>query len=108
MKKEKVTFWQPELIKISIKGSFRRLDPRLLWHNPVMFVVEIVSVVTTLISLGNLIYGGPFWLNIHMLRVAARPRQRRYGKHRARRTRNGLSLTARPKPFLPYPCAKRI
>ena len=66
MKKEKVTFWQPELIKISIKGSFRRLDPRLLWHNPVMFVVEIVSVVTTLISLGNLIYGGPFWLNIHI------------------------------------------
>ncbi|MCX5817790.1 MAG: potassium-transporting ATPase subunit KdpB, partial [Proteobacteria bacterium] len=41
-------------------------DPRLLWHNPVMFVVEIVSVITTWISISNLIYGGPFLFNAHI------------------------------------------
>ena len=31
-----------------------------------MFVVEIVSVITTIISINNLIHGGPFWFNIHI------------------------------------------
>ena len=66
MENKKPTFWQSELIRSSIKGSFRRLDPRTLWHNPVMFVVEIVSVITTVISVNNLINGGPFWFNIHI------------------------------------------
>jgi potassium-transporting ATPase ATP-binding subunit len=66
VEKTQPTFWQADLIKTSIKGSFRRLDPRLLWRNPVMFVVEIVSVATTCISLNDLIAGGPFWFNIHI------------------------------------------
>lgn len=66
MEKTTPKFWQTDLIKSSIKGSFLRLDPRTLWHNPVMFVVEIVSVITTVISVGNLIYGGPFRFNIHI------------------------------------------
>ena len=66
MENKKPTFWKPELIRSSIKGSFLRLDPRTLWHNPVMFVVEIVSVITTIISINNLINGGPFWFNIHI------------------------------------------
>jgi K+-transporting ATPase ATPase B chain len=66
MEKTTPKFWQSKLIKTSIKGSFLRLDPRLLWHNPVMFVVEIVSVITSLISVSNLIYGGPFLFNIHI------------------------------------------
>ena len=35
------------LIVPAIGGSFRKLDPRTLVKNPVMFVVEIVSVLTT-------------------------------------------------------------
>jgi K+-transporting ATPase ATPase B chain len=66
MEDKKPKFWQADLIKTSIKGSFLRLDPRLLWHNPVMLVVEIVSIVTTIISVTNVIYGGPFWFNIHI------------------------------------------
>jgi potassium-transporting ATPase ATP-binding subunit len=66
VEKTKPTFWQTDLIKTSIKGSFRRLDPRLLWRNPVMFVVEIVSVVTTCISVSNLIYGGTIGFNVHI------------------------------------------
>ena len=66
MENDEHKFWQADLIKTSLKGSFVRLDPRLLWHNPVMFVVEIVSVITTVISVGNLIYGGPFGFNVHI------------------------------------------
>jgi K+-transporting ATPase ATPase B chain len=66
MEQKKAAIWHPDLMKSAIKGSFLRLDPRLLWRNPVMFVVEIVSVITTLISASNLIYGGSFWFNIHI------------------------------------------
>ncbi len=57
MEQKKVTIWQAALVKAAISGSFRRLDPRLLWHNPVMFVVEVVSVITTVIAISNLAFG---------------------------------------------------
>jgi len=66
MEGTRVTIWQPELIRAAIKGSFRRLDPRSLWHNPVMFVVEVVSAITTLIAVTNLVSKGPFGFNIHI------------------------------------------
>jgi potassium-transporting ATPase ATP-binding subunit len=33
----------------AILASFRKLDPRTLWRNPVMFVVEIVALLTTVL-----------------------------------------------------------
>lgn len=60
MQERKGKIWQSALIKPAIAGSFRRLDPRLLWRNPVMFVVEIVSVITTAICIKNVVSGGPF------------------------------------------------
>ena len=63
MKEKKNTIWSSGLMGSAIVGSFRRLDPRLLWSNPVMFVVECVSVVTTVISIDNLVSGGPFAFN---------------------------------------------
>ncbi len=33
----------------SLPDAIRKLDPRLMWRNPVMFVVEIGSVLTTLL-----------------------------------------------------------
>ena len=33
----------------ALPDAFRKLDPRMMWHNPVMFVVEIGSVTTTLL-----------------------------------------------------------
>jgi K+-transporting ATPase ATPase B chain len=46
------------LIVPAIWASFRKLDPRTLVKNPVMFCVEIVSVLTTLFFLRDLIVGG--------------------------------------------------
>ncbi len=40
--------WDPGVIVPAIGGSFRKLDPRGLIRNPVIFVVEIGSVLTTL------------------------------------------------------------
>ncbi len=66
MEEKKITIWQAGLIRSAVIGAFRRLDPRLLWRNPVMFVVEAVSVITSVISVGNLISGGPFWFNLQI------------------------------------------
>ncbi|MFB7796266.1 potassium-transporting ATPase subunit KdpB [Streptomyces sp. NPDC056086] len=38
----------PRLILASVPGALRKLDPRLMVKNPVMFVVEVGAVLTTL------------------------------------------------------------
>ncbi len=42
------SIWDPALVKRAIGDSFRKLHPRIMARNPVMFVVEIGSVLTTL------------------------------------------------------------
>ena len=39
--------WQGPIVKTALVESFKKLDPRHLAKNPVMFVVEVGSVVTT-------------------------------------------------------------
>src|SRR5262249_2418571 len=41
-----------------ITASFTKLDPRLMMKNPVMFVVETVAALTTVIFLRDLVTGG--------------------------------------------------
>jgi K+-transporting ATPase ATPase B chain len=43
----------PELLRSAIPQAFRKLDPRLLVKNPVMFVVEITAALVTMIWLAN-------------------------------------------------------
>ena len=45
------SLFDPAIIVPAIGGSFRKLDPRILIRNPVMFVVEIVTVLTTILFL---------------------------------------------------------
>ncbi|RFA08574.1 potassium-transporting ATPase subunit B [Subtercola boreus] len=40
-------------------GALRKLDPREMWHNPVMFVVEIGALLTTAIAIAEPFIGGP-------------------------------------------------
>ncbi|PNE10322.1 MAG: hypothetical protein CR217_15025, partial [Beijerinckiaceae bacterium] len=47
----------PAIIRPAIWDAFRKLDPRLMIRNPVMFVVEIVSVLTTILYLRDLVTG---------------------------------------------------
>ncbi|MEU7383298.1 MULTISPECIES: potassium-transporting ATPase subunit KdpB [unclassified Streptomyces] len=39
---------EPRLLLASVPGALRKLDPRLMVKNPVMFVVEVGAVLTTL------------------------------------------------------------
>ena len=40
-------------IVAAIPGAFRKLDPRLMWHNPVMFVVEVGAALTTAVAIAE-------------------------------------------------------
>ena len=51
MTRKTFSLFDPALIKPAIADSFRKLDPRVQWRNPVMFVVFIGSILTTLASI---------------------------------------------------------
>src|SRR5947199_236756 len=48
----------PKIVLPAIRASVVKLDPRLMIKNPVMFVVEIVAALTTVIFLRDLVTGG--------------------------------------------------
>ncbi|MES2237729.1 MAG: potassium-transporting ATPase subunit KdpB [Pseudomonadota bacterium] len=51
MAQKKLAMFDPVLVKPAIVDSFKKLDPRLQWRNPVMFVVYIGSILTTVLWL---------------------------------------------------------
>ena len=48
----------PKIVTPAIGAAFAKLDPRAMIKNPVMFVVEIVAALTTVIFLRDLVTGG--------------------------------------------------
>jgi K+-transporting ATPase ATPase B chain len=50
--------FDPPLVRRAMLDALRKLDPRHMAKNPVMFVVEVGSVVTTLLLLRDLTTGG--------------------------------------------------
>jgi len=46
-----------EMVATAILDSFRKLDPRILWRKPVMFVVEIVALLTTILVVRDAVIG---------------------------------------------------
>ncbi len=44
----------PQLLRAAVPQAVRKLDPRLMARNPVMFVVEITAALVTLIAVANL------------------------------------------------------
>ncbi len=57
MTRKTFSLFDPALVTPAIVDSFRKLDPRVQWRNPVMFVVFIGSILTTLAAVPAL--GGP-------------------------------------------------
>ncbi len=50
MTRQKTFAWLDQsLLKAAVADAFRKLDPRVQWRNPVMFVVYVGSVITTLL-----------------------------------------------------------
>ena len=48
----------PKIVVPAIGSAFVKLDPRLMIKNPVMFVVEVVAALTTVIFVRDLVSGG--------------------------------------------------
>ena len=49
------SLFQPALVAEAVKQAFVKLDPRVMFRNPVMFTVEIGTVVMFLVTIGLLI-----------------------------------------------------
>ena len=49
----------PDLLRSAIPHAFRKLDPRLLIKNPVMFVVEITAVLVTVTAIADVVGAQP-------------------------------------------------
>ena len=47
-KAKTISIWNPQIVQRAIWDSVKKLHPRTMARNPVMFVVEIGSVLTTL------------------------------------------------------------
>ena len=50
------SLWNAEIIRQASIDSLRKLNPRSMVKNPVMFVVEVGSVLTTLLLVDNTIH----------------------------------------------------
>jgi K+-transporting ATPase ATPase B chain len=53
------SLFDPEIVRPALLESVRKLDPRVQVRNPVMFVVEIGALITTVAWLIQLFGGGP-------------------------------------------------
>src|SRR5215471_12112541 len=54
---QKRPLFDPPIVRRAVKDAFIKLDPRQVAKNPVMFVVEIGSVLTTLLIFRDIIAG---------------------------------------------------
>src|SRR5262249_17478679 len=50
--------FDPKIVVPAIGSAFVKLDPRTLLKNPVMFVLEVVTALTTVILIRDLVVGG--------------------------------------------------
>src|SRR5215469_3460920 len=64
---EKQSLWNTEIMGQALVDSIRKLDPRGMVKNPVMFVVEVGSVLTTALLIDNAIHNRPgFGFNLQI------------------------------------------
>ena len=63
----KKSLWNTQIVVQAALDSFRKLDPRWMVKNPVMFVVEVGSVLTTFLLIDNAIHDRPgFGFNLQI------------------------------------------
>ncbi|WP_446743689.1 potassium-transporting ATPase subunit KdpB [Silvibacterium acidisoli] len=63
---EKQSLWNPAILSQAVAGAFTKLDPRAMVKNPVMFVVEVGSVLTTALLLEDLAHHQPIAFNLQI------------------------------------------
>src|SRR5579862_9057137 len=57
------TMTDPAILVPAIGAAFKKLNPRIMVRNPVMFSVELVSILTSILFVRDLVTGGGnlFW-----------------------------------------------
>jgi K+-transporting ATPase ATPase B chain len=63
---ERKSLWNPGIIRQAVIDSFKKLDPRVMVKNPVMFVVEVGSVLTTALLIENAVRHEPIGFNLQI------------------------------------------
>jgi K+-transporting ATPase ATPase B chain len=58
--------WSPEILRPALIDSFRKLNPRFMVKNPVMFVVEVGSVVTSTLLLKETVRHQPIGFDLQI------------------------------------------
>ena len=53
------SMFAPELVRPAIADALRKLDPRIQFKNPVMFVTEVGALLTTVLGVRQLSAGEP-------------------------------------------------
>ncbi|HNL65090.1 MAG TPA: potassium-transporting ATPase subunit KdpB [Ferruginibacter sp.] len=71
--KRTVRLFEPALVATAIRQSFVKLNPRIMVKNPVMFTVEIGTLVMLAVSIYQLVTGdtsqGALWYNISIFAI---------------------------------------
>src|SRR5580692_3256224 len=52
-----LSLFDPSILGPAVGDAFKKLNPATLWRNPIMFVVEIVSMATTILFVRDLFVG---------------------------------------------------
>jgi len=60
------SLWNPAIFRQAVVDAFRKLDPRLMVKNPVMFVVEVGSVLTTALLIQDAVAHRPIGFNLQI------------------------------------------
>ena len=56
-KRTVATLTDPKILGPAVVEAFKKLDPRIMVRNPVMFTVEVVATLTTLLFIRDLVTG---------------------------------------------------
>ena len=56
---KKISIWDPAIVRTAAWDAVRKLNPVTMLKNPVMFVVEVGSVLTTVLCVRDTINGSP-------------------------------------------------
>ena len=62
----KSSIWDSELFLTALKDSFIKLNPFVLYRNTVMLVVEIGSIITTFVTVSNIVKGEDYSFNLQI------------------------------------------
>lgn len=58
-KKPAAAAFGPKQLLAALPGAVRKMHPKQMWRNPVMFIVEVGAALTTLLAIAEPFLGGP-------------------------------------------------